>query len=92
MITLKQYIENYLKIKNKKNEIVNLKLNSVQQRMYDKFAECYNNDKPFIAIVLKARQMGISTFTEALMFALTCTHHNATSMIVAHDSESTMAI
>lgn len=92
MITLKQYIENYLKIKNKKNEIVNLKLNSVQQRMYDKFAECYNNDKPFIAIVLKARQMGISTFTEALMFALTCTHHNTTSMIVAHDSESTRAI
>ena len=36
MITLKQYIENYLKIKNKKNEIVNLKLNSVQQRMYEK--------------------------------------------------------
>ena len=40
------------------------------------------------AIVLKARQMGFSTLTEAIIFTRTATHKNVNSGIVAHKDDS----
>ena len=89
MLSLYDYISKYVYIKTKSSDTVTIKFNSVQERFYQKFRECYNAGKPFRAIVLKARQMGISTATESIMFALTVTHFNKNAIIVAHDNDAT---
>ena len=43
-------------------------------------------------IILKARQEGVSTLCEALIFERTARYHNTNSLIVAHEPESTEAI
>lgn len=91
-ITLKQYIESYLKIQTKNGELVTLKMNYAQNRFYDLFADCYDRDVPFKCIVLKARQLGISTATEGVMSALCMTNYFRNALIVAHTSDSSTHI
>ena len=91
-ITLRQYIENYMKIQTKDGQLITLKLNTAQNRFYDLFADAYDRDEPFKVIVLKARQLGISTVTEAIMTALCMTNHFRNGMIVAHTSDSSSHI
>ena len=91
-ITLRQYIENYLKIQTKDGQLVTLKLNTAQNRLYDLFADAYDRDVPFKVIVLKARQLGISTVTEAIMSSLCMTNHFRNALIVAHASDSSTHI
>jgi hypothetical protein len=88
-ITIRGYIETYLKIKTKSKNLETLKLNEAQEKIYNTFAQCYNQDKPCKIIVLKARQLGVSTVSEAILFALTVLHTNASSFIVAHEPDST---
>ena len=88
-INTKKYIENYLKIRNKQSQIVPLVLNEPQQKYYDVIKKLHNEGKPIRIIILKARQMGFSTVTEALLFKKTVTKHNVSSGIVAHKEDST---
>lgn len=91
-ITLKGYIENYLKIQTKDGQLITLKMNYAQNRLYDLFADAYERDEPFKCIILKARQMGLSTCTEAIMSALCMTNHFRNGLIVAHTSDSSSHI
>ena len=88
-INTKKYIENYLKIRNKESQIVPLVLNEPQQKYYDVIKKLHNEGKPIRIIILKARQMGFSTVTEAILFKKTATKHNVSSGIVAHKENST---
>ena len=88
-INTKKYIEEYLKIEDKNAEIIPLKLNKPQLKLYDALMEQYNNNKPQRAIVLKARQMGFSTVTEAIIFKKTATNYNIKSGIVTHEASAT---
>ena len=88
-INTKKYIENYLKIRNKQSQIVPLILNEPQQKYYDVIKKLHEQGKPIRIIILKARQMGFSTVTEALLFKKTATKHNVSSGIVAHKEDST---
>ena len=88
-INTKKYIENYLKIRNKESQIVPLILNEPQQKYYDVIKKLHNEGKPIRIIILKARQMGFSTVTEAILFKKTATKHNVSSGIVAHKEDST---
>ena len=45
--------------------------------------------KPIRLIVLKARQIGLSTLTEGMLFHRTATSFNTDSLIVAHREDST---
>ena len=92
MISLEQYIERYLKIKTKNGQITNLEMNTAQKKVYEVFKEKYNREEPCKIIILKARQMGISTVIEAIISSLTMTHYYMTSLIVAHKSDSTAHI
>ena len=67
-INTKKYIEEFLKIKNKKSEIIPFKLNYPQQKLYDVIKQEKRLHKPVRIIILKARQMGFSTLTEAILF------------------------
>lgn len=91
-LSLKKYIESNLKIQTKDGRLIKLKPNEPQRRLYDVFKECFNQNKPCKVIILKARQMGFSTMTEAIISAVTMTTPHANSLIVAHDTESTNAI
>ena len=91
MITLKEFIESYFKIKTKDGLLKPFLFNEAQNMMY----ETYKSDKGKKApryIVLKARQLGISTLTEALITAQTITSFHTNALIVAHDSEASTNI
>lgn len=85
----RDYIESFLKIRTKDGELVTLKLNAPQRRLYAAAHRLWAEGKPVRIIILKARQMGFSTLTEALIFFLTATRFNSESMIVAHTEEAT---
>lgn len=88
-INTKAYIENYIKIRDKKGNVVPLKLNEPQLKYYNIIRKLYMERKPIRIIILKARQMGFSTETEAIIFKNVVTHHNYNAGIVAHKEDST---
>lgn len=89
ILNAKTYIETFLKIRDKNGEVIDFRLNPPQQRLYDAVKEQWSRGKPVRILVLKARQMGFSTLTEAMIFFLTGTKKNTESMIVAHKDEAT---
>ncbi len=89
LLNAREYIEGFLKIRDKSGRIVPLKLNPPQERLYNTIREQWESGKPVRIIILKARQMGFSTLTEALIFWATVTADQTESMIVAHLDEAT---
>ncbi len=87
-INTQKYIEQYLQIRTKRAQLLPLRLNAPQQKLYDALAAQAKAGKPLRAIVLKARQMGFSTLTEALIFKRTATRRAVRSGIVAHREDS----
>ncbi len=87
-INTKLFIENFLKIKSKTGEIIPLKLNKPQLKLYNALGKQYEDGKPLRAIILKARQMGFSTLTEAMIFKRTAMAKNIKSGIIAHISDA----
>lgn len=83
------YIRTFLKIRTKDKKIVPLVLNQPQEMLYDAVKDQYRRRVPIRIIVLKARQEGMSTMTEALIFHRSATASNVSSMIVAHKEDST---
>lgn len=88
-INTKKYIENFLKIKDKQSQVIPFTLNEPQNKLYDKIKELKNENKPVRIIILKARQMGFSTLTEAIVFKETATKFNRTAGIIAHEAKAT---
>lgn len=88
-INTKAYIENYIKIRDKNGQVIPLKLNEPQIKYYNVIKEMHQQRKPIRIIILKARQMGFSTETEAVIFKNVVTHHNYNAGIVAHKEDST---
>jgi len=88
-INTRGFIEAHLKIKNKKAKIVPLLLNKPQLKLYGALQEQHKKGKPQRAIVLKARQEGISTEVEAIIYKKTAMSKNINSGIVAHEATAT---
>lgn len=88
-INTKKYIEEFLKIRNKNSKIVPFILNKPQKKLYEEIKKQKKLKKPVRIIILKARQMGFSTLTEAILFKETATKHNVTSGIIAHEARAT---
>ena len=89
LLKARDYIQSFLKIRTKENRLVPLVFNPPQQRLYKAIEEQWKAGKPVRIIILKARQMGFSTLTEAIIFFLTATARLVESMIVAHKEEAT---
>jgi hypothetical protein len=79
------FCEKYLFIINKRNKRVNLKLNQAQRSIFDSV------DKRFLKI-LKARQLGSSTFIAAFYFWKTLLNVNERTLVIAHQHESVKSI
>lgn len=84
----KWYIESFLKIRDKNAELIPFKFNVAQRLIYEKYLDCLNNGKLPRFIVLKSRQQGISTWTEAMMFSDTATNSFKNTFIIAHEGQA----
>ena len=85
----REYCENFIKIRDKKQQLVQLKFNPSQEQFYEIIREEHRARRPVRLIVLKGRQLGISTETEALMFQDAATRPMVKTLIVAHRDDST---
>ncbi len=88
----KQYIESFLNIRTKEGKIVPFKLNTPQNKLYGVIKGINARGIPIRVIILKARQMGFSTLTEALIFHKTAVTKNERSLVVAHTDDATSNI
>jgi hypothetical protein len=79
------FAENFLKIRDKKANIVDFKLNKAQMIVYSEISRLRKEGKPVRILLLKARQMGLSTFTEGFIFHDTSTNENKNALIIAHE-------
>lgn len=88
----KAYIENTLKIQDKRNNLVPLVFNSAQNKLYDEYMRQKNLGQPIRIIILKARQMGFSTAVSALFYHASATNENTNSAVIAHKNEASTNI
>ena len=79
------YIETFLKIRDKSATIVPFMLNTAQKIVMLIIEQDVKDEKPLRYIVLKARQMGLSTLFEGLIFQDTANNENKASLIIAHE-------
>jgi hypothetical protein len=77
----------FLKIKDKNGNIIPLEFNKAQRIFLEKIREY--DGKPLRFIILKARQLGLSTITEALIFWRTTYNMYRKSAIVGHKIDAT---
>lgn len=89
LLTCLEYIQRFLKIIDKKGRIIPFRLNAPQRRLYEAIRQQWNAGKPVRIIILKARQMGFSTLTEAIIFWMAATAFHVRCMIVAHTDDAT---
>lgn len=82
------YCEKNLYITNKKGELVKLRPNVAQRALIDGVFDDLKHGRPVRIIVLKARQMGLSTIIEAICYWWAATHKFVTASIVAHEREA----
>ena len=85
----KDYIESCLKIRTKSGAIVPFRMNAAQRKLYDVARRQQESGRPVRIIILKARQLGFSTLTEALIFHACATRPNTTALIVTHREDAT---
>ncbi len=82
------YIENFLKIRDKRAKIIPFSINECQDTVMDYINSDDRKGKPKRYLVLKARQMGMSTLFEGLIFQDTATKENKNSLIIAHEEKA----
>jgi len=81
------YSQHFLKILTKNSQLVSLKHNTYQGRLNRIVSE--NHDKPIRLIVLKARQLGISTWGTGYVYHQAATNFYKKGVVIAHTIEST---
>lgn len=85
----KEYMENLLVIRTKEQKLVRFKMKPVQARLYEIIKEEHAANRPVRLVVLKARQEGVSTEAEGLMFQDTATRKMVNTLIIAHREDAT---
>lgn len=77
----------FLSIKTKSQGIRKLYPNTVQKKFIDTIEKLFFSGKPVRVLCLKARQMGISTIIEAIIYAFTSRMKGINSFVIADDLE-----
>lgn len=86
------YFKNFLKIRNKKAQLVPFSVNHAQSIVLEKIKYCEENKILKRFIVLKARQMGLSTLFEAIIFHDTANNELKNSLIIAHEENASTSL
>jgi hypothetical protein len=87
ILEAQEWIPSRLKIIDKSGRMVPLVFNAVQERLLKAMLEQQRRGLPIRIIVLKARQKGISTAVEAVIFAFCNALSNRKGFVCAHDDE-----
>lgn len=66
--------------------LIDFVLNQEQEIIVSEVVKCLREGKPIRLILLKDRQIGVSTIVEALIYWWTATNKNQQAKIVAHDT------
>ena len=82
------FCRNNLYILDKDGNLVRFNPNTIQREIIDYVLLCLKEGRPIRLIILKARQEGVSTVVEALVYWWTSTHKNVRSKIVAHEMDA----
>lgn len=82
------YCNKNLYIQDKQGMLTKFTPNSIQRKIIDYVIYCLLENKPIRMIILKARQEGVSTVVESIIYWYTATNKNVNSKIVSHDRES----
>ncbi len=80
---LQSFVEN-LRIIDKHGELVSLIMNRSQEVIFEKILEAREKQVPGRFICLKARQLGVSTLIEAIIFALITLYPRRFGLVAAH--------
>ncbi len=83
------YIPKFLKIRTKEGKITALRPKPAQQMLLDAVKREQEAGRPPRILILKARQLGLSTITEGIMFQDSATRKLVQTLIVAHRDDST---
>lgn len=86
------YARTFLRIRTKKGTLEPFIFNTAQQILWREIKRQMAERRPVRIIVLKARQMGISTFSEGLTFWKTVTRPYVRSLVIAHDLDATIGL
>lgn len=78
---------NYLRIKNKDQKLVPFKLNEVQLQLMKVIRQQRIKKKPVRICILKGRQFGISTMSEAILYSFTSQRPYINSLILADNDD-----
>lgn len=84
-----RYIPKFLKIRTKEGKITALRPKPAQQMLLDAVKREREAGRPPRILILKARQLGLSTITEGMMFQDSATRKLVQTLIVAHRDDST---
>jgi hypothetical protein len=84
-----EYIPAFLRIRTKEGEYKKLSPNPPQVRLRAAIRAAEASGAPVRIIILKARQMGFSTYTEAEIFHRSVTRKLVRCSIIAHSAEAT---
>ena len=77
-----------LSIRTKMQTVEKFHPNWAQQQLLAAVNEQYSTGQPVRIVVLKARQLGISTVAEALMFAWVMMHEQTYGLVIAHEIDA----
>lgn len=87
VIPVWRFIEMYLRIKDKQGRYRTFEINLAQCQFYIELCEQKRKGQPMRVNILKARQLGFSTFIAAIIFVLTILVPNQTACIIADTAE-----
>lgn len=78
------FARNCVRIRDKKGRSVPFELNSTQRKLFYRIEARRLAGKPILVVILKARQMGVSTFIEAYILWRLLRESNKRGLVVAH--------
>lgn len=84
------FMENFLKIRDKSSHLIPFKVNYAQRKFNEVIEKDKKDGKPGRYIILKARQLGMSTFTEGCIYHDTTTREYVNSLIIAHEEKASL--
>lgn len=90
--SLKVFSANCLKVADKRGDTVPFRLNLAQQKLHERLEGQKLKTGKVRALVLKGRQMGISTYVGARFYHQTTTGFGRRTLIVAHQTKSTNSL
>lgn len=83
----KQLVEDHFLIRDKEKVVVPFKFNDSQLLVYDEIQRLRHKNKPVRILILKARQLGMSSMVLALQLCEAILHPGSTCLTVSYDKE-----